>query len=211
MKNTKYLEIVRDQLISCKKRYFLDGEISDNWRRVNVILYQMCRSFPEHRYISHILIKVTAVDRLYNAWLYRKGIRYINVARKLQASNIDTLLDKTGDYLSSRNVEDAVAAASTVAGFGNVGNPRFIVFASKYLHFHRPKVFPILDSNAEKTMASISNKTGLHFDHCHCDSRYECFCRQILALKRVLRTVTDRQFSLLDFDKLLYGKRYLKD
>jgi hypothetical protein len=205
----KHLRRLHNELISYKKRFQSNAEISENWRKTSTILYQLCKSFPDHRRIRYILTKVTAVDRLYNAWLYRKGIRYIDVARKLQASNIDSLLKKVGDNLSLRNVKDAVTVASTVAGLGNIKNPRFIVFASKYLHFHRPNVFPILDSYAEKTMRSISNKIGLHFDDCECDSRYECFCRQILALKRDLRTVTDMQISLLDLDKLLYGKRYL--
>lgn len=205
----KHLRRLRNELISCKKRFQSNTEVSENWRRTSTILYQLCKSFPDHRCIRYILTKVTAVDRLYNAWLYREGVPYIHVARKLQASNIDRLLNKVGDNLSLRNVNDVVTIASTVAGFGNIKNPRFIVFASKYLHFHKPKVFPILDSYAEKRLRLISNKIGLHFDDCDCHSRYECFCRQILALKRALRIVIDMQISLLDFDKLLYGKRYL--
>jgi len=150
-----------------------------------------------------------AIDRLYNAWLYRKGIRYIHVARKLQASDIDDLLSKADNHLSPKSLKHVVDTALTVAGFGNIKNPQYIVFASKYLHFHKPNVFPILDRNAEKRLRAISKRTGLHLKSCDCNSRYECFCRQILELKRALKSVSHRRFSLSDFDKLLYGRRYL--
>ncbi|MCK4445431.1 MAG: hypothetical protein KAW09_12865, partial [Thermoplasmata archaeon] len=186
-----------------------DDEDSEYWRMLDNQLYQLCRSFPDHDYVGPILVKVIAVDRLYSAWLYRRRVEYMDVAQGLQASNIDTLLDDLGNRLTLKNVKDVANAELVVAGFGNPKGARYHVFASKYLHFHRPYAFPILDGSAEKRMKSISKEIGLHLDDCHCETRYECFCRKILALRKALRTVTDRRFSLLDFDKLLYGKPIL--
>jgi len=209
MKNVKYIRKVCNELLSCIEEYQSDDKYSEYWRRLDTQLYQLCKSFPDHNYVGPILVKVIAVDRLYTAWLYRRGVKYINVARGLQDSDIDTLLNEIGNRLTLRNVKDVANAELVVAGFGNPKRARYDVFASKYLHFHRPNVFPILDSSAEKRIKSISNKIGLHLNDCYCETRYECFCRQILAMRKALRTVTDRHFSLLDFDKLLYGERYL--
>lgn len=207
IKNIKYLKNICSQIDS-RARTYRDSKREDckYWRKVDSLLYELCKKFPDHDYLNHVFVKVSAIDRFYNAWLYRKRVRYIDVAKKLQNSNIDVQLSRMRNRLTSKNIMDVVDAVNIVADCRSKGH--FVVFASKYLHFHKPNIFPILDKFAEDKMREISKKGGRHLGRCACKNRYECFCRQLIELRVTLRITTGRKFSLSDFDKFLYGSRY---
>jgi len=210
VKAPKNLDELSNAIKMCTEKY----QKSENneiiiWRSIDEFLEDMCRRFPNHEYFNHVLIKITAIDRLYAAWLNRKKINYRKVALKLIDSDIDCQLENVGKSLTIKNVKKVANAVATVAGFGNPKYPRFWVFASKYLHFHNRNLFPILDSFAEEELDNIFKKLRLKHESRVGTNRYEKFCRKLLALHAML---SEEGYvpTLSDFDKYLYGKRYLK-
>jgi hypothetical protein len=203
MKNNKYLKEIYRKLNRCIKNYK-----NDEWYNVDRVLYNLCKTFSTHKSINEILTKVVAVDRIYRAWLYRKRVNYYEVAKRLQELNLDSMLEKVGKNLTEKNIKNVTEIVLLVANPVNPQRPRYIVFASKYLHFHKPSLIPIFDSNVKKEMKKISKRLHLHSE-CRCRTEYECFCHQILELKKALQKIAKKRISFSELDKLLYGKRYL--
>jgi hypothetical protein len=180
------------------------------WRQIDKFLEDMCKKFPDHSNLNEVILKVTAIDRLYRAMLYRRRRNYRKIALGLMDSNIDDVLKHINGSLNLKNLPKVLEAAGIVAGFGNPKRPRYWVFASKYLHFHKPRLFPLFDSNAKKKCNSIANRLGLRNQSKVNKNPYEAFCRQLLALQGILTRESGYKPSLSDFDKFLYGEEYLK-
>lgn len=181
------------------------------WTGVDKLLRQINRTLPDHSKKAGIWVKVVSIDRLYRAMLYRDAdVEYGELVDALhrRRTRIDKALAGLGRSLSYRRVPDIVELTALIAGFGDADEASYWVFASKYLHFHRPGVFPILDKNAEKKLLQLVRELDILVDRAG-DSRYAKFCYALLALRDALREVTGKRFSWGDLDKYLYGERYL--
>ena len=182
------------------------------WRGVDKLLRQINRTLPDHSRKAGIWVKVVAIDRLYAAMLYRGGdVEYGDVVDALhrKRARIDKALSSLGKTLSYGKVPEVVDLTALIAGFGDPEDASYWVFASKYLHFHKPGLFPILDSFAEKKLRGLLTKLDIPVKG-EPGARYARFCYSILALRDALNEVTDGKFSLAQLDKYLYGDRDLK-
>lgn len=157
----------------------------------NQILYSMCRVNPAHNDPYVTAGKITAIGRIYAAAPERgagsgreTGSLASSIALRLENSRLDTMLDAIAfaDRFSDANLAsivevhqllvDEIAQATrdwSIAADDEGWSPRNQPsFSSKYLHFHRPNMFPIMDSYA-KAGLSCAGLTG-SFD------TYERFC-----------------------------------
>jgi len=180
------------------------------WRQIDRFLEDMCKKFPAHKNVKEVIVKVTAIDRLYRAMLYRGRQDYHKIATGLRDSDIDKVLRQINGLLSIKNLPQVLEATKIVAGLGNPKKPRYWVFASKYLHFHKPKLFPLFDKNAKDKCNALCRRLGLTNEYLNSMNEYEAFCRQLLSLQKVLVHKTRCKASLSDLDKFLYGEQYLK-
>jgi len=157
----------------------------------NRILYAVCRDHPRHDDPYVTAGKITAIGRIYAAAPERgagtgrsPGSLADAIAARLSRSSLDEELDAihVADRFSSTLLECVVAAHGLLVAEAatatrewslaseSVGwSPRVQAsFASKYLHFHRPNAFPILDRYA-KAGLTCAGLAG-NFD------TYERFC-----------------------------------
>ncbi|MBY0613392.1 MAG: hypothetical protein K2P80_14530 [Beijerinckiaceae bacterium] len=157
----------------------------------NRILYAMCRDNPAHGDAYVTAGKITAIGRIYAAAPERgagsgreTGLLADAIAARLVNSPLDEGLQAIAisDGFSESNRAQVVAAHQllvdeiAIATFGwskSFDNEGWLPrtqgsFASKYLHFHRPNAFPIMDSYAKAGLVCV----GLNgpFD------TYELFC-----------------------------------
>lgn len=157
----------------------------------NKILYAMCQANPAHSDPYVTAGKITAIGRIYAAAPERGAGRGREagsladvIARHLAASPLDAQLEaipfaeRFSDSIQNQVVEthkllvQAIVKATlewTTATYDPNWSPRSQAsFSSKYLHFHRPNAFPIMDSYAKAGLACAGVKGQLN--------TYERFC-----------------------------------
>jgi len=175
------------------ERYCNDAKVAGPFE--NRILYAMCRDYPRHNDTYVTAGKVTAIGRVYAAAPERGAGRANSpgplaktIAKRLAVSALDQAVDgiSFADRFSRQLVDkviethqllvDEVAAATrewSEKGADADWSPRNQAsFASKYLHFHRPNAFPIMDRFAKAGLACAGISGAL--------DTYERFCEGIL-------------------------------
>jgi hypothetical protein len=133
------------------------------WDAGNKVLYDFCASNPRHEEVPVVLAKVWLIGRAYAAAIERRRNKidqnddfYVNeVAPIIIESSIDTWISAAAHFKepdSSSQHAVLTAHANLTALFKQITNLEKRSLASKYLHFHLPKVVYIFDSRAVKGM-----------------------------------------------------------
>ena len=137
------------------------------WDLGNKLLYDLCRLHPSHDEADAVLAKIWLIGRSYAAAIERRKEKgdpnddfYVDkVAPKIQRSKMDSWINKakrvrpgTTDAL---NTMIEVHANTTDLLF-EISDLKKRSLASKYLHFHVPKLFYIYDSRAVEALAKFS-------------------------------------------------------
>ncbi len=134
------------------------------YSRVDDVLYDMCREWPDHKNIGTVQAKVRIIGRVYAAGLERKGERdklkgiYETIAEIFHENRawIDSEIEELNKFKTiSKSSYDRILSVH-----GNMvkllrketrSKLHFRSFVSKYLHFHVP-IVPLFDSVASKTI-----------------------------------------------------------
>ena len=106
----------------------------------------LINTFPHNRTIEEVLLKVAAINQLYNAQMFTTAI--YPVAKLICELDIDPKLNQ-----GSLDVVSRVA-------YDEIGQRKRYVFATKYCHFHRPDAYPIFDDVAASLICSYQEKDG---------------------------------------------------
>ena len=164
------LEAMDTRMSPAWEQYCSDPNLAGPFE--NRILYAMCRDHPDHKDPYVTAGKVTAIGRIYAAAPERgagKGRATESLVQAIGNRLSDMLLDQKlleiefaecfSSDMSVKVVEahqllvtEIAAATREWSSKGRVADwsPRNQAsFASKYLHFHRPNAFPIMDSFAK--------------------------------------------------------------
>ncbi len=135
----------------------------NGWSFGNEILYEMCRKSPEHKSADEIVGKVWLIGRSYAAAIERrKNVNkidsgddfYFNVVapKMLKAGEeLDNRINKLKKYdaITEENLKEIVDTHLFLTNvFSDISGHDKRSLASKYLHFHVPKLFYIFDSRA---------------------------------------------------------------
>lgn len=150
----------------------------------NLAFYRMCRDFPAHDQWEVVYDKVLFIARVYSVGRNMGG-QWEAIAQAIVqiGAKLDKHLAELDGTLFPDNskrvvkvhamLDEAVCKALQTKGIDAKGRPSF---ASKYLHFHRPDAFPILDSLAK---AGLASKTG-DFKTKRCKPKdYPVFCERL--------------------------------
>ncbi len=110
-------------------------------------LQELFRMFPTNDDVSHVLLKVVALNRLYSTQI----LAVLDVAIHIQQNSayIDAALAS-----GSPEVVDKI---SQVTIQGKTHN--FFSFATKYCNWHKPESYPIYDSRVDWYLWNLQNQS----------------------------------------------------
>lgn len=179
------------------REYCCDRGVAGSFE--NQILYSMCCDSPGHQTSYVTSGKVLAIGRIYAASPER-GAGQANpedtaftkaLAEELAGSRLDCMIEEidplsrisdadtlkqvisTHTYLVTV-IADTTAAWPPFVRQGKRKPRKHVSFASKYLHFHRPNAFPILDSFAKAGLKCCGSKGNI--------DEYDRFCQAFLSV-----------------------------
>jgi len=106
------------------------------------------QTFPQNTDLSDILVKVAVLNTFYKTRIFdvvkiSQHILSLNIDGRLRQEDL-SLVDniKSGHRIQSKNGNEI----------------EFLSFATKYCHWHRPKIYPIYDQFAEKALYELQKK-----------------------------------------------------
>jgi hypothetical protein len=196
------------------------------WEVGNQTLYDLCAKYPTHTDPSQIVAKTWLIGRTYSVALERrKGATESNEVyyrEKIPHVFKDSKLDQ---WLSALPVDKGLTSsliqldeivqvhtklvAHLKANLGSIesnGGLNRTSFCSKYLHFHRPLLFPIYDARAVQGL-SILLKRHSQLQYLRITTpytaKYARFCETITAVLKVLNQGISKPLTLRQIDNLL--------
>lgn len=198
---------------------FINKALEDyqkHWEFGNKILYEMCRKYPTHNEKKYIIDKVWLIGRSYAAALERiknkqndKSRFYENFA-KTNFKRFKKIDNEINELKKSRKFnkidrEKAILKLhnNLVKIYKNTTELNKISLASKYLHFHLPKLFYIYDSRAKTAINEIIGRIKKSQKILQQNSDYANFVNKIDVFKKKLKFITKNSFSPRQIDIIL--------
>jgi hypothetical protein len=167
------------------------------WDRTNKTLYELCRQCPTHTDTGAILAKMQIIGRVYAAAIERRKNRkdeettdsfyFLKVAPAIKRSKLDEWINEA--KATNPNSDEAFAVMvkvhkRTTKLFSKISGLNKRSLASKYLHFHVPRLFYILDSRAEKAIGKFQGRIGkASLPPISGDPKYRVFAAKYASLK----------------------------
>ena len=197
------------------KKRVEDALANTLWDVGNQALYDLCRRNPEHDRDDVITAKIWLIGRAYSAAIERRrdtkgvtGDRFYSdvVAPQLRQSKIDQWLREVNADPANPQVVLQVHKKLTDV-FEDMTGMRKTSLASKYLHFHVPSGFFIIDSRAKDALralrGSFPEKGTPSLGKGLSDPDYAAFYFGCLALTSHIEVLTGKRPSPRELDKIL--------
>jgi len=175
----------------------------------NEVLYEMCKKYPSHAVKEQIYAKLWLIGRSYSAALERNKSGNKDIYEKTIIKLIDNgfeldelikgLLPIVDDYTMYSVL---LAHKKLVDIFKESTNEDKRSLASKYLHFHRPDIFYIYDSNANSSVNACV-KGSVFYPEGEYDREYFKFNKKVFALKVKIKEKYNRDLTPREIDNLL--------
>ena len=186
------------------------------WDLGNRFLYQLCLKHPHHRDEREILAKVWLIGRSYAASIerYKKPDERRFFTQVLVPYIKKSQLDAWPNALPRRPASFLQHQAIVVPTHGRLVHRLSGLlsksarsFSSKYLHFHRPDLFPIYDSRAASAIKKLTpDPRFLSVERPKgCDEIYAEFTARIASILGDIRVRHQKNPSLRQVDRLLLG------
>jgi hypothetical protein len=181
------------------------------WDTANSVLYRLCRRHPRHTEDAVIVAKLWLIGRAYAAAIERgvsgkySGDKLYThlVTRILKGSKIDVILDEIR-ALRRPKAEIVVAAHQAIVKvlrcISGHNNPSL---ASKYMHFHCPRVVYIYDMRAATAIRQVTGRVKLPPALAKLKNPYAAFHVRCEVYRRELEKKLDRKVTPRDVDKVL--------
>ena len=185
------------------------------WCVGNDVLYDMCRKYPAHKDATEVVAKLFLIGRSYAAAIERtkNDNIYEKKIPKMVMDNgkeIDVALNKckSSDLAQIFSTYDLVLKC-----FNKVSGKWNKSLASKYLHFHQPENFYLIDSRAKKGISVVLEALSLNsrikeqemtdFSVSKESKEYVIFYLKCQKCVSELEELFKSKFSTRDFDNLL--------
>jgi len=189
------------------------------WSFGNQILYNMCAENPLHNDADVIVGKIWIIGRSYAAAIERRKTNtdfdddfyYEIVAPKLLAigSKLDDHIAEINQFsmLTEQNLDLVLETHKFLMdAFYDITKLEKRSLASKYLHFHCPKVFYIYDSRANQGIRNcvrLNRQKANDRYSCNCDKEYTDFCIRMLELRKFIADRFSNTLTPRELDNLL--------
>ncbi|MCL2208960.1 MAG: hypothetical protein FWB89_02235 [Treponema sp.] len=176
----------------------------------NDILYDMCKKYPSHINKEEIYTKLWLIGRSYSAALERNKseekseniyLKTIDELIKI-GKTLDDKIQKLQPIINDITLYSALNVHKEIVDiFHKTTEQKNRSLASKYLHFHRPDVFYIYDSNASYSLKNCV-KGSIPSNNSY-DNDYLKFCKKAFELKMKINENFNRDFDTRQIDNLL--------
>lgn len=188
---------------------------------LNKMLYDAVVTHPSNTDPSAIIGKLLLIGRTYSASVERRKTNgemkderralevVIAAAEAIAKSQCARMLDEFSwdQRLTPECLPEVVAIHRELCSALNHANNREnSSLASKYLHFHRPDLFPIVDSYVRESWSRVMKELELSYRGWRTFGqvkRYQEWCTRILTLRDSLEKHTRQAISLRQVDNYL--------
>lgn len=204
------------------------------WDLANQTLYDLCKKYKEHKNYDEIIAKIWAIGRSYSAAIERgrndddsQGFDFYpdRVAPCIRKEEIDKWLKTIEGFkhIDCNNLESILKVHYKVSElFGKINGrelkdgkkPILRSLASKYLHFHFPKLFFIYDLRSSTAVKALREDLGIT-KRCKnnisgVDNEYRIFSQYCLQVRSHIEPIIGRELNPRDLDYLLLEYENLK-
>jgi len=188
------------------------------WRVGNRVLYDLCRTHPRHVDDAVIIAKVLLIGRVYSATLERgrgatvgddiSNERFYtdHVAKTLRTSDLDDKLRRLGSAkeINESNVGRVLDVHRYLVDlFETLTRKEKRSLASKYLHFHRPHLFFLYDSPANRGISRFRVPAHSIDAPASSDAQYATFVAKAIGLREYVAAKFHTTLTLRQLDRLL--------
>lgn len=204
------MQITRDQIDA--------ATAGNDWDLGNKVLYELCKKYPAHKTKSEIVAKIWLIGRSYAAAIERRkkneddafegdGFYLEKVAPAIMNSDIDVWISSLKGFkkITNKNLHHILSVHYQVTElFSDISGLNKRSLASKYLHFHCPRLFYIYDSRVLSALSHISNIVGrAGRSTCEADNEYRKVVEKCLRLREHVRENHNVILSPRELDNLL--------
>jgi hypothetical protein len=189
----------------------------DNGGLLNMVLYDLCKKHPTHKSKEEIRAKIILIGRSYAAAIERRKIKrgrnsgdrfFTNiVVPEIRKSDIDKWLKSLSELRrpTPSNAEKILAVHGKVLNlFYKITKMEKRSLASKYLHFHYPRLFFLYDSRAVRSIRDLTAPLGRASNlNNNIDKEYGRFYMRCLGLQRYIKTECGVYMNPRQIDNLL--------
>lgn len=185
------------------------------WDLSNKVLYDLCRTSPLHVDAGVVLAKMLLIGRTYAAAIERRRTKdtgndhfyTTEVAPTMIKSKIDAWIQRASktSLASDEGLRIMIEThARTTELFRRISGLEKRSLASKYLHFHVPELFFILDARAVQGMRKVRQIVGrVSASHGRGDPQYTTFAEKCNRLRAHCENEFDIRLSPRRLDSLL--------
>lgn len=187
------------------------------WELSNGVLYDLCRQHPLHDSPEKVVAKILLIGRVYAAAIERRRGKtegsdefyFSAVAPTVMKSRLDDWIAEAARHdLDHDGGLDAMAEAhgQTTRLFQKISGLEKRSLASKYLHFHVPRLFFIYDTRAVSGMSVVSGIVGrakATESGSSGDATYRKFASKCLRLREHLKAEYGATLDPRQLDNLL--------
>lgn len=187
-----------------------DWDVGNDW------LYKLCKRYPKHKNVQEVVAKIWLIGRAYSAAAERgvsgKGQSedyIIRLSQRFIDQNADRFLARLPKQPGNFNEHLSVVTEThhlVESVFSNDDELGRVSLTSKYLHFHRPDLFPIYDSRAATAIAKVtpdSRFTGYALPPEHATTLYGKFCVRCAWLIDEMTRQANKTPTLRQLDTML--------
>lgn len=146
--------LTRKQL---QKYFDCSQKMNELWCISNDVLYEMCKKYPLHKNVSEVVAKLFLIGRSYAAAIERTDNKNIYEEKipdlvYKHGKDIDFAIQKC----NTSNLQQVFITYDLILkSFHEVSNKWNRSLASKYLHFHQPENFYLMDSRAKRGLNEL--------------------------------------------------------
>ncbi len=183
------------------------------------VLRDLCSNNLKHTEPGKIYAKIWIIGRSYAAPIDRRKNKTKDNNNKFYIERVVPTIQNSGDYLdlqieklckyenlNEENIKEALDLHKYLTDvFNTLTGLNMRSLASKYLHFHCPKMFFIYDSIANREIKELVKKVK-SIKYTNFDPEYVDFCYRSLALMNYIKATKpyEKAITPRDIDNILY-------
>ena len=166
-------------------------------------LQMLFRDYPNNDDVSSVTVKTIVLDNIYSTRIRKIDLPFVIQHIVDNSNEINQLLESE---------KREYKLYSIIAFIPNKGVNNVYSFATKYLSFIKPELYPIMDSYSRDLLKEYHNAYPDIIPKIIGDDDYESFCMAFDAFHEKLNEITGYAFSAKETDMFIwqYAKQNLK-